>query len=227
MAQMKSDKELKPLALWLGALLVGAFAMLYFESDLLWKVQQHNVFLNTALFFKQQMVVPGGMLSYLGSFMTQHFYYPWVGVVLLCGLWLLLMWLTKRAFCIPQRWMALPLVPVAILLLANMDLGYWVYVIKLRGFFFVPTLGVIGAVSLFWMYRLLPENLWMRMAFIVLVTLVGYPLMGVYGLAAVVLMTIWSWRQWLLPLVSLFLPPRYAHVLFSELPGALFLPRLF
>ena len=220
MAQMKSDKELKPLALWLGALLVGAFAMLYFESDLLWKVQQHNVFLNTALFFKQQMVVPGGMLSYLGSFMTQHFYYPWVGVVLLCGLWLLLMWLTKRAFSIPQRWMVLPLVPVAILLLANMDLGYWVYVIKLRGFFFVPTLGVIGAVSLFWMYRLLPENLWMRMAFIVLVTLVGYPLMGAYALAAVVLMTIWSWRQWLLPLVSLLsivaIPLMYYRFVYYE-----------
>lgn len=73
MAQMKSYKELKPLALWLGALLVGAFAMLYFEADLLWKVQQHNVFLNTSLFFKQQMVVPGGMLSYLGAFLTQHF----------------------------------------------------------------------------------------------------------------------------------------------------------
>lgn len=68
MAMMKSYKEeLKPLALWLGALLVGAFALLYFEADLLWKVQQHNVFLNTALFFKQQMVVPGGMLSYLVS----------------------------------------------------------------------------------------------------------------------------------------------------------------
>ena len=199
---MKSYKELKPLALWLGALMVGAFALLYDEADLLWKVQQHNVFLNTALFFKQQMVVPAGLLSYLGAFFTQHFYYPWVGVVLLCGLWLLLMWLTKRAFNIPEQWMVLTLIPVAILLVANMELGYWVYVIKLRGYFFVPTLGAIGATALIWAFRSLPEKLWIRAAFIVVVTLAGYPLMGVYALAAVILMAVLVWRKWLLGLIA-------------------------
>jgi hypothetical protein len=191
---MKSFKKLIPLALWLGALLVGAFALLYFEADLLWKVQQHNVFLNTALFFKQQMVVPGGMLSYLGAFLTQHFYYPWVGVVVLCALWLLMMWLTKRAFNIPEQWMVLTLIPVAILLVANMDLGYWVYVIKLHGYFFVPTLGVIAATALFWTYRQLPEKQWVRAAFVALVAIVGYPLMGIYALAAVVLMAVLELR---------------------------------
>ena len=203
MAQMKSYKELRPLALWLGALLVGAFALLYFEADLLWKVQQHNVFLNTTLFFKQQMVVPGGMLSYLGAFLTQHFYYPWVGVVMLCALWLLLMWLTKRAFNIPEQWMVLTLIPVAILLVANMELGYWVYVIKLRGYFFVPTLGVIVATALFWAYRLLPEKQWVRAAFVAVVVLAGYPLMGVYALVAAILMALENWRKWLVGVVAL------------------------
>ena len=191
------------MALWLGALLVGAFALLYFEADLLWKVQQHNVFLNTTLFFKQQMVVPGGMLSYLGAFLTQHFYYPWVGVVMLCVLWLLLMWLTKRAFNIPEQWMVLTLIPVAILLVANMDLGYWVYVIKLRGYFFVPTLGVIAATALFWAYRLLPEKQWVRAAFVAVVVLAGYPLMGVYALAAAILVALENWRKWLVGVTAL------------------------
>ena len=203
MAMMKSYKELKPLALWLGALLVGAFAMLYFEADLLWKVQQHNVFLNTSLFFKQQMVVPGGMLSYLGAFLTQHFYYPWIGVVMLCALWLLLMWLTKRAFNIPEQWLVLTLIPVAILLVANMDLGYWVYVIKLRGYFFVPTLGVIAVTVLFWVYRQLPEKQWVRAAFVAVVVLAGYPLMGAYALAAVILMALENWRKWLVGVVAI------------------------
>ena len=203
MAQMKSFKELKPLALWLGALLVGAFALLYFEADLLWKVQQHNVFLNTALFFKQLMVVPGGMLSYLGAFLTQHFYYPWIGVVMLCALWLLLMWLTKRAFNIPEQWLVLTLIPVAILLVANMDLGYWVYVIKLRGYFFVPTLGVIAVTVLFWAYRQLPEKQWVRAAFVAVVVLAGYPLMGAYALAAVILMALENWRKWLVGVVAI------------------------
>ena len=187
-------KKLKPIALWVGALLVVAFALLYFEADLLWKVQQHNVFLDSSLFFRQQMVVPGGMLSYIGAFFTQHFYYPWVGVILMCCWWLLLSWLTERTFRIPENWKALTLIPVAILLLANMELGYWVYVIKLQGFFYVPTLGVTAGTALLWAFRKLPEKLWLRAAFVVLVTLAGYPLMGAYALAAVLLMGIWSWR---------------------------------
>ena len=192
-------KKLKPIVLWLGALAVVAFALLYFEADLLWKVQQHSLFLNSSLFFRQQMVVPGGMLSYLGAFFSQHFYYPWVGVVLLCAWWLLLMWLTERTFNIPGKWIVLTVVPVAILLVANMQLGYWVYVIKLRGFFYVATLGVTGGTAFLWAFRKLPEKLWLRAAFIVLTTLIGYPLMGVYALAAILLMVLLAWRY---PLTS-------------------------
>ncbi len=188
-------KRLKPIALWLCVLVVMAFALLYFESDLLWKVQQHNAFLSSSLFFHQQMVAPGGMLSYLGAYFTQHFYHPWVGTILLCGWWLLLMWLTERAFKIPEKWRVLTLVPVAILLLANMQLGYWIYVMKLNGFFYVPTLGVTIGTALIWAFRELPEKLWLRVAFIMLVALVGYPLMGIYALATVVLMGVLVWRE--------------------------------
>ena len=187
-------KKLIPITMWLGALVVVAFALLYYEADLLWKVQQHNVFLNTSLFFKQQMVVPGGMLSYLGTFLSQHFYYPWVGVVILSACWLLLMWLMERAFNIPEKWKVLTLIPVAILLVANMELGYWVYIIKLKGFFYVATLGTMAGTTLLWAFRRLPEKLWLRAAYIALAVLVGYPLMGVYALAAVILLSVLVWR---------------------------------
>ena len=186
---------LNPITLWLAALVPVAAALLFFEADLLWKVQQHNVFLNTSLFFQQMMAVSGGMLSYLGAFFTQHFYYPWVGVILMCGWWLLLMWLTKRAFSIPDRWTVLTLIPVALLLVANMDMGYWVYFMKLPGYFYVATLGTTAATALLWAFRCLPGNQWVRSAFVLLTVLVGYPLMGAYALAAAVLMGVMAWRQ--------------------------------
>ena len=188
-------KKLIPITLWVGSLVVVAFALLFWEADLLWKVQQHNVFLNSTLFFEQQMVVPGGMLSYLGAWLSQHFYFPWLGVVVLCGVWLLLMWLTERAFHIPEKWKVLTVIPVAILLLANMQLGYWVYVIKLHGFFYVATLGVMAGTALLWAFRKLPEKLWLKAGFIVLMAVAGYPLMGVYALATAVVMGIMTWRQ--------------------------------
>jgi hypothetical protein len=55
-------RKIKPIALWLVALLVIAIILLNVESDLLWKVQQRNLFLYSSLFFRQTMVVAGGML---------------------------------------------------------------------------------------------------------------------------------------------------------------------
>lgn len=187
-------KIIKPLVLWLGALLVIALTLIIVESDLLWKIQQYDLFLFTTLFFKQQMVESGGMLTYLGSFFTQFFYYPWLGVLMLCGWWLLLLWLVKRAFCLPDRWNILALIPVAILLTANMVIGYGVYYMQLRGYFFVATIGTTAATALLWAFRTLPEKLWLRILFIILVTLASYPLMGIYGLAATLLMGVWTWR---------------------------------
>ena len=197
-------KRLKPIALWLGVLFVAAFALLYYESDQLWKVQQHNAFLYSTLFFKQMMVVPGGLLSWLGSLFTQFFYYPWLGTVILCAWWWLLMWLTKRTFNLPDRWNVLTVIPVAILIIANMVLGYWVYLIKFPGYFYVPTLGVTAGTALLWGFRQLPEKLWMRTVYIALTAIVCYPLMGVYALGSVLLMGILTWRQ--KPLTSYLSP---------------------
>ena len=187
-------KKIKPIVLWLGALTAIAIALLVAESDLLWKMQQHDIFLFTTLFFKQQMVVSGGMLSYLGSFFTQFFYYPWMGILMLCGWWLLLLWLVKRTFCLPDRWNILALIPVAILLTADMMTGYWVYFMPQTGYFFVATIGTTAATALLWAFRKLPNTLWLRISYIVLVVLAGYPLLGVYALAAALFMGVWTWR---------------------------------
>ena len=187
-------KRFKPIALWLGALIVVATALLYVESDFLWKVQQYNLFLYSSLFFKQMMTVSGGMLSYLGTFFTQFFYHPWIGVIMLCSWWLLLMWLVKRTFAVSEKWLVVTLIPAALLLVANMDLGYWIYVMKLHGYFFSSTIGTTAGVALLWGFRKLPEKLWLRICYVVWVVAAGYPLMGIYALTAAFLMGVWIWR---------------------------------
>ena len=175
-------------------MLLIAVTLLWFESDLLWKVQQYNLFLDTPHFFREQMVVSGGLLSYVSCYFTQFFFHPWIGVLMLCGWWLLLMWLTKRTFRVADNWAVLALIPVAILLVIDMSLGYWHYFMRFRGYFFVPTIGTTAAVAMLWAFRALPSILWLRILAIVVATAVGYPLLGVYGLAAVLLMGIWVWR---------------------------------
>ena len=187
-------KKYLPISISLVALLIMAVALLFFESDLLWKLQERNLFLNTSLFFDEQMVVPGGLLSWAGSWLTQFFYYPWLGTLLLCACWLLLMWLVKKAFALTDQWMPLALVPVGLLLLTIVDMGYWIYFLKLPGHVFVGTLGTIAVAALLWVFRALPRRWGLRLVFIAVTALVGYPLLGIYGIAATLLMGLYIWR---------------------------------
>ena len=187
-------KKFTYIAVWLVVLVVIAGALLLYEGDLLWKAQQLNLFLCTSLFFHEQLVVPGGLLTWVGTFFTQFFHWPWVGVTLLCGWWLLLMALIRRTFRVPRLWSGLMLIPVGLLLLTIVDMGYWLYMLKLQGHFFVSTIGTTAVVALLWAYRCVPAKWYLRTVFVFLTCALGYPLLGVYGLAASLLMAVWSWR---------------------------------
>ena len=210
-----------PVAVCLAAVIAIAVALLTCEHHQLWKIQEQNLFLWTPLFFRQQMVEPGGMLTWMGACCTQFLYQPWLGVTLLCGWWLLLIWVLQRAFRMAVRWMPLLLTPVALLLIANVDMGYWIYTLKLHGWFFVPTIGTTAVVALLWGFRRVVEKTrgtsqaepattrnagvlskgalatGVLVSYVVVVAVAGYPLLGTYALVALLallLMAVWVWR---------------------------------
>ena len=176
------------------ALTGAAVALLTRESEYLWKVQELNLHLDTPLFFKQQMVVAGGLLTWLGTWFTEFLYHPWLGVLMLCAMWALLMWLVKRTFKVPSKWGAVVLIPVALLLIADVSVGYWVYYLKLRGFFFAATIGSIMACTAVWIFRCLPSGPFIRPAYVVLSTALLYPFIGFYGLMAAIVMGTLAWQ---------------------------------
>ena len=159
-------------ALLIAALAVAAYCLLAYESEYLWKVQELNLHLHTPLFLKQQMVTSGWLLTWLGTWFTEFFYHPWLGVTLLCLLWALLMAVLWRTFRVPLKWAVVLLIPVAALLVSDVDLGYWIYYLKLRGHFFAATIGTTLAALAVWLYRLMPARLLMRPLFMVLSTAV-------------------------------------------------------
>ena len=195
MKTVQSLKRYTPLLSGLLTLAVVAVILLTYEQHLLWKIQEKNLFICSALYLKEQLVVPGGLLTWLGTFFTQFLYYPWLGVLLLCCWWLLLMFVVKRAFRIPNRWAIVLLIPVALLLLTIVDQGYWIYMLKLRGHFFVSTIGTTAVAALLWGFRCLPDKTWLRAVCIFLTCALGYPLMGIYGLAAALLMGVMGVRR--------------------------------
>lgn len=192
---MKDKLRLLGPALLLAALVASAYFLLKYEGDYLWKAQEMNLFLDTPLFLRQQMVTSAWLLTWLGSYFTEFFYHTWMGVTLLCLWWALLMWVTARAFRIPAKWAVVLLIPVAALLVSNVDLGYWLYYLKLHGHLFVAAIGTTMAVVATWLFRVVPGKKWhLRAVFVAVSTAVLYPLAGFYGLLASLLMAVLSWR---------------------------------
>ena len=230
-------------SLYLLPVVVIAGVLLLLESDLLWKAGEQNLFLYSWLFFKEQMVVPGGLLSWLGAFFTQFMYKPWLGVTLLAAWWLLLAWLVKRAFRLSSVIsQLLAIIPVLFILVTIVDMGYWVYILKLRGHIFVTTIGTTAVAALLWAFRGVCSGLsgssggrsFLSPLFVVLTCAVGYPLMGIYALGAGAVMVVLALRNraWLTSIVavaSVIIVPlvfyRYVYyqinivnIYFAELP---------
>ena len=182
--------------------LIAAVLLAVFEADLLYTAQEQSLFLHTPLFFEQQMVRPGGLLTWAGCYLTQFFYYPMLGAGILALLWAFLLWLLRHT-CHPSLQakrasssapVTLPLGVIACLLMTITTLGYWVYYLKLPGAVFDATVGTIVAVLMAFAYRSLPSRFFLRTAFIPLSACVAYPLFGFYGLWGVALMALMSWR---------------------------------
>ena len=190
---MKTLRWLSPVLAVLALVAVGC-ALVMRESEFLWKAQELNLFLDTPLFLRQQMATSGWLLTWLGTWFTEFFYHPWLGVSMLCALWAVLIAVAGRALRVPVAWTAVLLVPVALLLIMDVDLGYWIYYLKLRGHFFAATIGVLLALGGLWLFRVLPSRWLLRPLFVVVGTAVLYPLIGFYGLLFALLCAVLAWR---------------------------------
>ena len=192
---MKDKLKLLSPALIVVALLAIAGCLLTYERDLLWKVQELNLFLDTPLFLKQQMVTSGWLLTWLGCYFTEFFYHPALGVTLLTLWWAVLLLVIWRTFRIPVKWTVVLLIPFAAIVLMNMDLGYWLYYLKLRGHFYTATIGTTLTVGAVWIFRLVPVKYYLRLVYLFVITGVLYPLIGFYGLLAALLIGVLQCRM--------------------------------
>ena len=188
-------RQLYPLMLCITALAAAFIVITGHEADYLTCVEEQSLFLDTPLFFRELVSVPGGLLSYAGCWFTEFLHNPAVGAVMIClwcGLTALLVRLTFR---LPALFAPLLLVPVAAVLLTQFMPGYWIYLLKFRGFFFVAPIGFCLTLLLVGTFRVLTRQAWhIRLALTAFTAIFGYPLAGFYGLLAVALMAVMEWR---------------------------------
>ena len=178
-----------------------AFAVLawYFlyvrNADTMYFMQDRGWWNSTQLFWDSCMSLPGGLLSWTGAYLTQFFYYPALGCAMLILLWLVTFGLAKWSFKVADEWSFLLFIPLTALLCSDIQLGYWVYILKAVDYVFCHSLGLFAALLLsvpFWRYLPAKEQTqrWIALSWIPLVAALCYYPLGIYALLAAAIVTI-------------------------------------
>ena len=168
------------------------------ESEVLFRAQELSLWIPTKYFYQTSIIYPGGTLTWLAAYMTQFFFHPWLGVLLLVLFWAAIMWLTCRLLRLQDMWQLLLLLVPMCLLTCLVQTGYMLYYMKLQGHYWVPTLGVFFALVLAMPMRHI-TNRWGRLAWMAVVGILGYPFMGAWSFLALALMVLStasrSWKE--------------------------------
>ena len=168
---------------------------------------------STSLFWEECTRVPGGWLSWAGAYLTQFFYYPAVGISMLILLWILTFGLAKWSFKVPGEWSFLLFIPLAALLCSDIQMGYWVYLLKDIDYVFYHPLGLFAALLLsvpFWEYLPVSEKAkqWIAFAWVPSVAAIFYYPLGIYALLAATIVAVrTSWKSLLILVPTIWLVP--------------------
>lgn len=191
-AQQKKKREksgftispkLERLLPWIYFLLFAVVAFVYLavlNKEYLYACQEHSIWQNNEEFFADRMRVVGGLSQWIGCYLTQYFYHPWAGTLILIALWGLIYALTVSVFDISRRWCFVALAPVVLLLCSEINLGYWMYYIKLPGYWFTYTVAIL--LMLLGLYICKLYKGYVRAILIPLYVVGLYPLIGFWSL---------------------------------------------
>ena len=178
--------------------------VLYINQEVFYTAHDRSEFIFGAPFFHTLLSKPFGLMQYVGAWLTQFFYYPAFGSAMLAAIWMQIFLVGIKAFRLQGSVSALMLLPVACLLTSVVDLGYWIYVSTIRGYWFSQSVGYLVMLLLLWLARCTPRKwhlVWYLLGFVL------YPLLGWFSLLFVLCLMLSekiTWRECVGLLVLIF-----------------------
>lgn len=171
---------------------IALFQLIGLNSDYLFAVQEQSLFLEGWDFFAETFSVPGGVVAWMGCYLTQMFYYPALGSIILVALWMVCYAVMLRVFRIGRMWSPIMLIPLFALLASVTGLGYWLYYMKMEGYWFSETLMLLFILLGYGGYKTLNKRTKRAfiacLIYIALWTVFGYPLFGWNALLGALMM---------------------------------------
>ena len=194
---MTNSSKLSRVSLYVSLLAFILFVVyiLYINQEVFYTAHDRSEFIFGAPFFNTLMSKPFGLMQYVGAWLTQFFCEPAVGAGVLAVIWALTVFVGIKAFRLQGSASALMLLPVACLLVSVVDLGYWIYVSTIRGYWFSQSVGYLVMLLLLWAARCTPRKwhiIWYLFAFCI------YPVLGWFALLFVLCLAVsekTTWRE--------------------------------
>ena len=163
--------------------------------DYLYAVQEHSIFMSSHTFMVEKLTVPGGLLEWTGCYLTQYFFYPWLGSGILILIWVASFLLTIKVFDLKGVWIVLGLVPVCALMCSITDLGYWLYYINDQAYWFEQSVGYLVMIITLWGMKGIDTfcqrnttRTAAKVAYIIVLTSLGYVACGWWALLGAIVM---------------------------------------
>ena len=194
-----------------------AVYILYINQEVLYTAHDRSEFIFGTPFFNTLMSKPFGLMQYVGAWLTQFFFKPALGSVIIVAIWLLIFFVGTKAFRLQGSASALMLLPVACLLTSIVDLGYWIYISTIRGYWFSQSVGYLVMLLLLWIARSTPRKwhlIWYVFGFF------AYPVLGWFALVFVLCLVFadkTTWREYLGIILLIFTASIWHTQLYSNL----------
>ena len=169
--------------------------ILYINQEVFYTAHDRSEFIFGAPFFHTLLSKPFGLMRYVGAWLTQLFCEPAVGSCVMVAIWGLIFFVGTKAFRLQGSASALMLLPVACLLTSIVDLGYWIYISTIRGYWFSQSVGYLVMLLLLWAARSTPRK-WHLAWYLVGFCL--YPILGWFALLFVLCLALAekiTWRE--------------------------------
>ena len=194
---MNKKSKLSGAVLYVSLLAFIAFVayILHINQEVLYTAHDRSEFIYGAPFFHTLMSKPFGLMRYVGAWLTQFFYNPAIGAGVMVVIWALIFWVGAKAFRLRGNASALMLLPVACLLTSIVDLGYWIYIYPVRGYWFSQSVGYLIMLLLLWAARCTPRK-WHLVWYLLGACI--YPVLGWFALLFILCLAIIekpTWRE--------------------------------
>lgn len=197
------------------------------NSTMLRWFDEMSLFEPDMLFWKQTTCYPGGFLKYIGAFLIQFFYYPWLGSTILIILWIAMAYALRSVFKLNSTGKSLLafIIPLCLLCsVSGMDEGW--LTMNFQGYFFSQTVGVFISILIFWAYRSI-KSLLVRTLLLALTGLTYLPF-GYFAILAIGMCTVFEivsvavhrkWTHLIPPAVGIAVVAIVPWICYTFIPG--------